>query len=206
MTNSEAQIFIVDDDPGVRDALGFLLDTVDLEADLFASAQQFLDQYDGAPGVLVLDVRMPGMSGLELQDALKQRGVGQLSIIFISGHGDIPMAVEAVKRGALDFLPKPFRDQELLDRIHDALEHCRDTNRHHIEVAEVRRRIESLTPRETEVMARIARGDANKVVAFDLDISQRTVEIHRAHVMQKMQVRSLAQLVRDLHSADFFEA
>lgn len=205
MTESEPQIYIVDDDPGVRDALGFLLDTVDLDAHLFASAQQFLDQYDGEPGVLVLDVRMPGMSGLELQDTLRERGVDQLSIIFISGHGDIPMAVEAVKRGALDFLPKPFRDQELLDRIQIALEDCRDAGRRQTEEAEIRRRIESLTPRELEVMERVARGDANKVVAMDLDISQRTVEIHRAHVMQKMNVRALAQLVRDLHSVGYFD-
>ncbi len=203
--DSAAKIYVVDDDAAVRDALVFLFDSVDLSASAFASARDFLDHYTGAAGVLVLDVRMPGMSGLELQQELVKRELSEnLAIIFISGHGDIPMAVEALKRGAADFVPKPFRDQELLDRVHQALESSRATQQEAEQRREVRLRIESLTPREREVMALVAEGKANKVVAIELAISQRTVEIHRAHVMEKMAARSLAQLVRMLVAAEFF--
>lgn len=198
-------VYIVDDDVAVRDSLGFLMDSVDLPARIFDSAQAFLDGYDEKPGVLVLDVRMPGMSGLELQDELAKRGYRDLGIIFISGHGDIPMAVEALKRGAADFLPKPFRDQELLDRIHGAMADNEVDREQTVEISEIQQRIGSLTPREREVMAMVADGKANKVVAIDLDISQRTVEIHRAHVMEKMGVRSLAHLIRMLHRAEYFD-
>ena len=198
-------VYVVDDDAAVRDSLSFLLDSVGIEAIPFASAPDFLDAYDGRHAVVVLDVRMPSMSGLELQETLNQRGVDTLKIIFISGHGDIEMAVEALKRGATDFLAKPFRDQELLDRVHQALEVNSADMARSASISDVRERLESLTPRERDVLAMVADGKANKVVAMDLNISQRTVEIHRAHVMEKMGVSSLAQLIRQLHRADYFE-
>ncbi|MFK7955064.1 MAG: response regulator transcription factor [Lysobacterales bacterium] len=198
-------VYLVDDDAAIRDAIAFLLDTVSIACQTFTSARHFLDAYDQRPGVLILDVRMPQMSGLELQEQLLSEGVTNLAIIFISGHGDIPMAVEAMKRGAVDFLPKPFRDQELLDRVQMALEECRDDQRRAGDVLDIRQRIESLTPREQQVMGMVAEGKANKVVALDLDISQRTVEIHRTHMMEKMGVRNLANLVRSLHQVGYFE-
>ena len=205
ITSIPQTVFIVDDDAAVRDSLSFLMDSMDLPARAFASGQEFLSSYDGGAGVLVLDVRMPGMSGLELQQELATRDAAKLAIIFISGHGDIPMAVEALKRGAADFLPKPFRDQELLDRIHKALEQNEAEHEQAVEIDEIERRIATLTPREEEVMAMIADGKANKVVALDLEISQRTVEIHRSRVMEKMGVRSLAHLVRMLDRVRYFE-
>lgn len=197
-------VYVIDDDDAVRDSIGFLLRSVDLQGQLYPSAQAFLDDYDGREsGCLVLDVRMPGMSGLELQQELRARG-SALPIIFITGHGDIPMAVEALKQGAADFLPKPFRDQDLLDRIHQALEQERDARESNERIREVQQRIDTLTPREREVMTMVAEGKANKVIAIDLGISQRTVEIHRAKVMEKMGVRALADLVRALHESGFF--
>ncbi|MEM1088993.1 MAG: response regulator [Pseudomonadota bacterium] len=197
-------VYLVDDDSAVRDAIAFLLDSVTIECKAFSSAAEFLDGYGGDAGVLILDVRMPQMSGLELQDLLQERGINDLSIIFISGHGDIPMAVEALKRGAVDFLPKPFRDQDLLDRVQTAMNECREGQREAADLKDIQRRIESLTPRERQVMGMVADGKANKVVALDLEISQRTVEIHRTHVMEKMGVRNLAHLVRMLHQVDYF--
>lgn len=198
-------VYVVDDDVAVRDSLSFLLDSVGLDAVTFASATEFLEAYDGRHAVLVLDVRMPSMSGLELQETLAERSSTALKIIFISGHGDIEMAVEALKRGATDFLAKPFRDQELLDRIHQAMAHnsaelARSASSH-----EIRERLQTLTPREQEVLAMVADGKANKVIALDLNISQRTVELHRASVMEKMAADSLAHLIRQLHRADFFD-
>lgn len=201
---AEQTVYVIDDDDGVRSSIGFLLRSVDLQSKLYPSAQEFLDDLDGdESGCVVLDVRMPGMSGLELQQELNNRG-NSLPIIFITGHGDIPMAVEALKQGATDFLPKPFRDQELLDRIHQALDverESRETNEH---IRDIQARVETLTPREREVMTMVADGNANKVIAIDLGISQRTVEIHRAKVMEKMGVRALADLVRALHECRFF--
>ena len=205
MSENIAQVYIVDDDSAVRDSLEFLMESVDLPAKTFGNAKEFLEEYDGHPGVLVLDVRMPGMSGLELQQELKRLGHSQLAIVFISGHGDIPMAVEALKLGAADFLPKPFRDQELLDRVHQALDDLTQNFQQNRELEDIQQRIETLTPREKEVMTMVADGKANKVIAIDLGISQRTVEIHRAHVMEKMAVRSLAQLVRILNIVEFFD-
>lgn len=199
-------VYIVDDDAAVRDSLCFLLDSVGLSAIACGSAQEFLGEYDGRHAVLVLDVRMPSMSGLELQEELNRRNAGAVKIIFISGHGDIEMAVEALKRGATDFLSKPFRDQELLDRIHKALDDNAADLERTASISDIKTRLASLTPRERDVLAMVADGKANKVVALDLDISQRTVEIHRAHVMEKMGVSSLAQLIRQLHRADYFEA
>ncbi|HUQ11397.1 MAG TPA: response regulator [Steroidobacteraceae bacterium] len=189
-------VFVVDDDDAVRNSLKLLLKSAGLHAEVFGSAPEFMSKYDAAqPGVLVLDVRMPGMSGLELQHELNLRGAA-IPVIFITGHGDIPMAVEAMQHGAFDFLQKPFRDQDLLDRVQRAL--TRDTEyraklRH---TDRIRERLASLSPREREVLELVTQGKANKMVAGDLGVSQRTVEIHRAHVMQKMEAGSLAELVR----------
>ena len=196
MTDQQPTVFVVDDDEPVRDAIGLLLDTVDISHQVFDSAQSFLAGYDGPRnGCLVLDIRMPGMSGVELQDHLLEDR-DPLPIIFITGHGDIPMAVEAMKKGALDFIRKPFRDQELLDRIQEALTFDAENREHHADLEALRERVDSLTPREHEVFVRVAEGQANKVVAIDLEISERTVEIHRSQVMQKMQARNLADLVK----------
>jgi len=196
MSNVLPTVFVVDDDEPVRDAIGLLLDTVDIPYETFESAQDFLSGYSrDRTGCLVLDIRMPGMNGLELQDRL----LGDrdpLPIIFITGHGDIPMAVEAMKKGAVDFIRKPFRDQELLDRIQEALSFDADNREHQQDLDGVRARASSLTPREKEVFERVAEGQANKVVAIDLAISERTVEIHRSQVMQKMAARNLADLVK----------
>ena len=196
MTDYSPTVFLVDDDEAVRDSLGLLMKSVALTSRSFASADEFLAEYDPeSPGCLVLDIRMPGMSGMELQQKLiEMRAI--LPIIFITGHGDIPMAVEAMQRGAVDFIPKPFRDHELLDRINKAIEDDRENRDALLERKEVEKRVEKLTPREKQVMELVVQGKANKVIAGDLEVSQRTVEIHRARVMEKMQVRSLAQLVR----------
>jgi two-component system, LuxR family, response regulator FixJ len=189
-------IYIVDDDDGMRRALTVLITTVGYQAAAFARPTDFLAKYDQShPGCLVLDVRMPAMSGLEVQQQLNRAG-SMLPVILVTGHGDIPMAVQAMKDGAFDFLQKPFRDQELLDRINAALKQDAE-NRAMVEKhADLKRRIESLTPREHEVMAMVVDGRANKVIAVDLGLSERTVEIHRANVMEKMGARSVAHLVK----------
>jgi two-component system, LuxR family, response regulator FixJ len=192
----QQQVFVVDDDDPVRDAIGMLLETVDIPYQTFPSAQAFLEAYDPArPGCLVLDIRMPGISGLELQQMLIDRDA-RIPIIFITGHGDVPMAVEAMKRGAVDFIRKPFHDQELLDRIQEALQLESGQRAEFAVVEDLRARLSALTPREHEVFERVAAGQANKVVAIDLGISERTVEIHRSQVMHKTGARSLADLVR----------
>lgn len=192
----EATVFVVDDDDAVRESLAFLLKSVGLKVESFSSAQDFLKSYNPArAGCLVLDIRMPGMSGLELQEKLKQME-SMLPIIFITGHGDVPMAVKAIKAGAADFVQKPFRDQELIDRIREVLEEDASARVEKLQKAEILKCIDSLTEREREVMEQVVDGKANKVVAIDLNVSQRTVEIHRANVMDKMKARSLAQLVR----------
>jgi two-component system response regulator FixJ len=189
-------VFVVDDDAAVRDSLRLLLKSVGLPVEVFESAQDFLDaDRDDRPGCLVLDIRMPGMSGLELQVKLNERH-SILPIIFITGHGDVPMAVEAMQAGAVDFIQKPFRDQDLLDRINQALEKDAGSRRMLAERNMIRKRLESLTPREREVLDLVVAGKANKVIAGDLNLSQRTVEIHRARVMEKMEAHSLAHLVR----------
>ena len=195
-------VFIVDDDEAVRSSLRLLLKSVGLVPSALASAREFLDKYDAAqPGCLVLDVRMPEMSGLELQEQLNLKGA-VLPVIFITGHGDVPMAVEAMQAGACDFLQKPFRDQDLIDRIQRALDKDR-TNRAALnERTLIRERLQSLTPREREVLAMVTSGKANKIMAADLGVSQRTVEIHRARVMEKMSAASLAQLVRMVMDLD----
>ena len=196
MREDPATVFVVDDDEAVRASLKLLLKTLGLPAQTYASAQEFLATFDERRGgCLVLDIRMPGMSGLELQEELNTRGA-MLPIIFITGHGDVPMAVEAMQRGAMDFLQKPFRDQDLLDRISEALAKDRAGRELLGNRERIRARVAALTPREREVMALVTQGKANKVIAADLDLSQRTVEIHREHVMEKMGANSLAHLVR----------
>lgn len=196
MSENTPTVFVVDDDEPVRDAIGMLLETVDIPFESFATAAEFLDAYDASrTGCLVLDIRMPGMSGLELQEKLLE-DKAPIPIVFITGHGDIPMAVDAMKRGAVDFIRKPFRDQELLDRVHEALNADSDNRSAYADLTSIREKVGSLTPREHEVFERVARGQANKVVAIDLGISERTVEIHRSQVMQKTKARTLADLVR----------
>jgi two-component system response regulator FixJ len=195
MNDEQQTVFVVDDDAAVRGSLAMLLKSVSLAVRTFESASQFLEQLPpDSSGCLVLDIRMPGMSGIELQQQLKQRGY-PLPIIFITGHGDVSMAVHAMREGAIDFIEKPFRDQELLDRIYQALELDRARRRAADEAVHLRERFAGLTPREHDVMLRIARGQANKVIAIELGLSERTVEIHRAKVMHKTGAKSLAELV-----------
>ena len=196
MKEKPATVFVVHDDEAVRTSFRLLLKSVGLPDETFASAQEFLDQYDeDRAGCLVLDIRMPGISGLELQQHLNERN-SIMPIVFITGHGDVPMAVEAMQAGAVDFIQKPFRDQDLIDRINRALDKDRDMRSELRERDEIRRRMAQLTPREREVLDLVTQGKANKVIAGDLNVSQRTVEIHRARVMEKMGAGSLAHLVR----------
>ena len=189
-------VFIVDDDPAIRFAMQALMDSVNIEHEIYASGDEFLESVDDhRAGCLVLDIRMPGLGGLELQEELIKRD-STLPIIFITGHGDVPMAVDAMQKGAVDFIQKPFRDQDLLDRIREALKtdaERREEQQKHAEVAE---RLDRLTNREREVFDLVVTGKPNKVIAYELGVSQRTVEIHRARVMEKMQARSLADLVK----------
>jgi FixJ family two-component response regulator len=192
-------IYLVDDDEAVRDSLSMLFESIGLAHEAYASALDFLQHYDRERlACLVADIRMPGLSGLELQQRLNEQHA-EIPIIFITGHGDVPMAVTAMKSGATDFIQKPFRDQDLIDRINKALERDCERRKSRAEQNEIRSRIALLTPRETEVMQRVVRGQANKVIAMDLGVSQRTVELHRARVMRKLKMRSLAELV---HAVD----
>lgn len=195
-SNNTPLVHIVDDDDGMRRALEALIATVGHATVTFARPAEFLKQHDpGRPGCVILDIRMPDMSGLEVQQQLNSRG-SMLPVIMITGHGDVPMAVQAMKDGAFDFLQKPFRDQDLIDRINAALkldaENRGALERH----ADIRRRFETLTPREQDVIKLVVDGRANKVIAIDLGLSERTVEIHRANVMEKMGARSIAHLVK----------
>ncbi|MFN8627522.1 MAG: response regulator [Candidatus Binatia bacterium] len=191
-----ARVFVIDDDADMREALQSLLESVGLEATTFPGAQQFLDRYDPAtPGCMVLDIRMPGMSGLDLQGTLTMRGI-DIPVIIVTGHAEVPVAVQALKSGAFDFIEKPFSPQLLLDRIRRALEV--DTQRRQAaqERAAIMACVAELTPRERQVMDLVVAGKANKVIASELGLSPKTVEVHRAQVMRKMRVDSLAELVR----------
>jgi FixJ family two-component response regulator len=196
MATSDPIIFVVDDDDAVRLSTEMLVRSMGLRAESFDSAAEFLDDFDPQqPGCIILDIRMPGMSGLELQEHLN--GIGAtIPVIFVTGHGDVPMAVKAMKAGAVDFLQKPFRDQELIDRVHAALDRDTEEREESEARAGIQARVDTLTTREVEVMEQVVEGRANKEIAFDLGLSPRTVEIHRARVMAKMTAESLPDLVR----------
>lgn len=193
---SKPTVFVVDDDLAVRHSMCWLLESAGLLVETYETAQAFLQAYQPKrPGCLVLDVRMPGLSGLDLQDQLQAQHT-ILPIIIITGHGDVPMAVRALKGGAIDFIEKPFSEQLLLDRIHQAIALDAEQRKEHTQRALIQARIDRLTPREHEVMGFVVDGKANKQIAALLERSQKTIEIHRANVMRKMEVNSLAELVR----------
>ena len=201
MTVSDATVFVVDDDSLVRDSLEHLVKSVGLKAETFSSAHAFLDtELPDKASCLILDIRMPGLSGLDLQDELLKREI-LIPIIFITGHGTVPMSVRGMKAGAVDFLQKPFEDQELLDIIHHAIE---QNGRNRLEQAEIKRieqRLNSLTSREHEILVLVTAGMLNKSIAYDLNMSENTVKTHRARIMRKMEVDSLAELVRATEKA-----
>jgi FixJ family two-component response regulator len=196
MTETDSTVFVVDDDESIREALEGLIRSVGLSVETFASAPEFLQSRGSdVPGCLVLDVRLPGLSGLDLQNELANANI-DIPIIFITGHGDIPMTVRAMKAGAVEFLTKPFREQDLLDAIQQALERDRTAREQRAENADLHARYDSLTPRESEVMRIVITGLLNKQIAAELGTSEVTIKLHRARVMQKMRADSLADLVR----------
>jgi FixJ family two-component response regulator len=196
VTEDMAYVYVVDDDPSVRKALERLLRSAGYNAMTFASAPEFLDfTCPDRPGCLILDIKMPELSGLELQDRLSEKGLF-LPIIFITGHGTVPASVKAFKAGAMDFLQKPFQDRELLDAVSRGIEKHRCLRRAQKEMQTLRTRLVTLTPRERDVFSLVVTGMLNKQVAFDLGITEKTIKVHRARVMQKMGAQSLADLVR----------
>jgi FixJ family two-component response regulator len=196
MSETDGVVFVVDDDASLRESLENLIRSVGLRVEAFPSAPEFLrSKRPDVPGCLVLDVRLPGLSGLDLQKRVAEADI-EIPIIFITGHGDIPMTVQAMKAGAVEFLTKPFRDQDLLDAIQQALQLDRKAREQRAEIEGLRRRFDSLTPREEEVMALMVAGLLNKQIAAELGASETTVKIHRHHVMEKMGAGSLAELVR----------
>lgn len=194
--NPEPTVFIIDDDEAVRRFLSGLIASVGLHVETYASAQEFLDADEPSqPGCLLLDIRMPGMSGLELQKELASRNI-RIPIIILTGHGNVQVAVHAMKAGAVDFIEKPFNNELLLDRIQMAVAESVDADTTRVKQDEIAHRMELLTPREHQVLDIVAAGETNKGIARRLDISEKTVEIHRARVMEKMQAKSLADLVK----------
>ena len=196
MTEENPMIYVVDDDPSMRKALERLLRSAGHDAKTFASALEFLDfNHPDAPGCLILDIKMPKLSGLELQERLAAKGIS-FPIVFITGHGTVPASVKAFKAGAMDFLQKPFKDSELLDAVSRGIEKHRRLKQEQNEIKELRARMEALTPRECEVLRLVVSGMLNKQVAFDLGTAEKTIKVHRARVMEKMDARSFADLVR----------
>lgn len=202
MTEETGLVYIVDDDEAVREGLTMLFRSVSLNARAYATADAFLEAFDpDRPGCIVCDVRMPGMSGLQLQERLADLDT-DIPLIFITGHGDVPMAVTAMRDGAVDFLQKPFNEDQLLERVQEGLARHRESCAAHRRRRDIRDRYDTLTEREREVMAHLLRGAANKVIAIELDISPRTVELHRARVLSKMEVRTLTDLLRLAEEGD----
>jgi len=203
MKELQPMVFVVDDDESVRKALKRLITSVGMNVETFATAQEFLscEPYEG-PSCLVLDVRMPGLSGLDLQQELAKADLA-LPVIFITGHGNIPMSVRAMKAGAVDFLEKPFDDQVLLDLIQHAVEQDKQAKQKHSEKGQIQRRFESLTSREREVFAHVVKGMLNKQIAFKLGISEKTIKVHRGRIMAKMEAESVADLVRMAEKVTF---
>lgn len=196
MSSEQSVVFVIDDDPSMRESLESLLRSICHEVQAFATTQEFLlSERPDVPGCLVLDVRLPGQSGLEFQRELTRSDI-ELPIVFITGHGDIPMSVTAMKAGAIEFLTKPFRDQDFLDAVHRGIDLDRDRRTKTAVLADLRERFGSLTSREREIMVLVAAGQLNKQIAAELQLSEITIKVHRAQVMRKMQAKSLPDLVR----------
>lgn len=196
--SNDSKVFIVDDDEAVRQSTAWLIESIGLNVNTYSSADEFLQRYnkqDDDTGCIVMDVRMPGISGLDAQEEMNKREFN-LPLIFITGHGDVPMAVKALKRGAFDFIEKPFNDQHLLDAVQRALKQNDESIELRNANESVKKRISSLTPRECEVMERVTQGKPNKLIAHELSVSIKTVEVHRARMMEKMEAGSVAELVK----------
>lgn len=197
-------VHVVDDDEGLLKSTKFLLESVGMEVETYSSARQFLDEFDDDSGCIVLDVRMPGMSGLELMEVMQERGI-HLPVIIVTGHGDTPMAVRAMKAGARDFIQKPPNDQELIDTIKDALARDAEVGPVHERGQLFREREDTLSDRERQVMGYVIEGTLNKNIASELNLSEKTIEVHRSNMMKKMKVQSVAELVRLAVSAELAE-
>jgi FixJ family two-component response regulator len=196
MNEAVPTVLVIDDDPSVLKSLARLLCSIELNVATFATPEEFLNQFEpGIHGCLVLDVAMPNLNGLELQQELAARG-NELPVIFLTGRGDIPMSVQAMKQGAVDFLTKPVHDHDLIEAIHAAIEKDRMNRRAHDELNEIRKKLATLTPREREVLNHVVSGKLNKQIAADLGTVEKTIKVHRGHLMTKLKVRSLADLVR----------